>query len=59
VKVSSTVATVIVGCIAGGSALAQTQENEGALEEIQEVAITGTCISGFTAPTPVTSAGSW
>jgi iron complex outermembrane recepter protein len=41
--------------MAGMPAIAQTQEGESALEEIQEIAITGTRISGFTAPTPVTS----
>jgi outer membrane receptor protein involved in Fe transport len=40
--------------------MAQTQESTGtgAGEEIAEVAVTGTRITGFTAPTPVTSLGS-
>jgi iron complex outermembrane receptor protein len=58
VKVSSTVATLVLSSIAGVPVMAQTQETEAsAPEEVQEIAITGTRISGFTAPTPVTSVG--
>jgi len=48
---------IVVICILGTPALAQAQENAGPPEEIAEVAVTGTRISGFTAPTPVTSIG--
>lgn len=36
----------------------RAQESNGATEELAEVAVTGTRLSGFTAPTPVTSLGS-
>jgi outer membrane receptor protein involved in Fe transport len=49
--------SVVVSCILSAQAMAQEQGSSSALDEIAEVAVTGTRISGFTAPTPVTSVG--
>ena len=57
---SSRAIAIAVSCIISAHATAQAQDGQqasSALEEIAEVAVTGTRISGFTAPTPVTSVG--
>src|SRR6185369_6168200 len=44
-----------MSCIAAASGQAQAQESDGTPEELGEITVTGTRITGFTAPTPVTS----
>ncbi len=51
----STVAAFVMSCIAAASGQAQAQESDGTPEELGEITVTGTRITGFTAPTPVTS----
>ena len=46
-----------MGCLLGAPALAPAQESSNAPDDLAEVSVTGTRISGFTAPTPVTSLG--
>ena len=53
----SAVAAFVMSCVMGASELAQAQESESAPGDLAEVAVTGTRITGFTAPTPVTSIG--
>ena len=44
-----------MSCLAAASGQAQAQESGSTPEEVGEITITGTRITGFTAPTPVTS----
>ena len=53
----SPVGSFVLGCLLAAPVIAQAQESAGATEDLAEVAVTVTRISGFTAPTPVTSIG--
>jgi len=44
-----------MSCIAAASGQARAQESDSTPEELGEITVTGTRITGFTAPTPVTS----
>src|SRR5689334_18186553 len=44
-----------MSCLAAASGQAQAQESGSTPEELGEITVTGTRITGFTAPTPVTS----
>jgi iron complex outermembrane recepter protein len=50
----SAAVTLAMGWIVSTPAVAQEQESDGGTEQLTEIAVTGTRISGFNAPTPVT-----